>query len=133
MVLQRKKAAAALKHHHFPLLRSVQRKIVVIALGAHQKKDPLRLLTHMYTGQNWLKDNLSKRDINTDPICTSCRENRETANHFISECPAYATVRLEIFGVPYISLSDIITNFGPEKLLKYIYKTGRTKSDYFPI
>ena len=86
----------------------------------------------MYTGQNWLKDNLSKRDINTDPLCTKCQESRETAHHFISECPAYATVRLELFGVPYISLADIITNFGPEKLIKYIYKTGRTKTDYFP-
>ena len=98
----------------------------------YRKKDSLRLITHMFTGQNWLKDNLSKRDATTDPICTNCGEERETAQHFIGECPAYATVRLEIFGVPYISLVDIINNFGPDKLLKFIQKSGRTSKDFFP-
>ena len=85
---------------------------------AYQKKDPLRLLSHMYyilvKSQNWRKDNLSKRDTTTDPLCTKFGENREAAHHFISECPAYATVRLDIFCFPYISLTNIITNFGPE-------------------
>ena len=98
----------------------------------YRKKDSLRLISHMFTGQNWLKDNLSKRDATTDPICTNCGEERETAQHFIGECPAYATIRLEIFGVPYISLVDIINNFGPDKLIKFIQKSGRTSKDYFP-
>jgi hypothetical protein len=45
---------------------------------AYQKKDPLRLLTHMYTGQNWLKDNLSKRDATTDPQTHSVQNAGKT-------------------------------------------------------
>ena len=99
---------------------------------ACREKNHLRLATHMCSGQNWLKNNLSKRDHTSASICPRCGTAKETAQHFISECPAYAMVRICTFGVPYISLADILSNFGPEKLVQYINKTGRTKSDYFP-
>ena len=99
---------------------------------ACREKIHLRLTTHMCSGQNWLKNSLSKRDHTSAPLCPRCGSAKETAQHFISECPAYATVRICTFGVPYISLSDILINFGPDKLIHYINKTGRTKTDYFP-
>ena len=99
---------------------------------ACREKNHLRLATHMCSGQNWLKNNLSKRDHTSASICPRCGTAKETAQHFISECPAYAMIRICTFGVPYISLADILSNFGPEKLVQYINKTGRTKSDYFP-
>ena len=50
----------------------------------------------------------------------------------ISECPAYATVRICIFGVPYISLQQIIEEYGISKLVEFINKSGRIDSSYFP-
>ena len=86
----------------------------------------------MFTDQNFLRNNLSKRDPNTSPWCKHCPTIRETAQHFIGDCPAYAEVRLGIFGIPYISLEQIIDEFGPDKLIAYINKSGRTSFDYFP-
>ena len=80
--------------------------------------------------QNWRKDNLSKRDTTKDPLCKKFGENREAAHHFISECPAYATVRLDIFGFPYISLSNIITNFGPENWSNRFTKQGELRKTF---
>lgn len=100
---------------------------------ASKNKSSLRIITHMLTDQNFLRNNLSKRDPNTTPWCKHCITIRETARHFISDCPAYAEVRLRIFGVPYISLEQIIDEYSPEKLIAYINKSGRTNSDYFPI
>merc|ERR1711954_454820 len=42
------------------------------------------------------------------------------------------TYCVETFGVPYISLGEIINNYGTDKLMKHIYKSGRTYNDYFP-
>ena len=100
---------------------------------ANKEKQQLRLITHLFTDQNWLKNNLSKRDKSSSPLCLHCGTEKETANHFISECPAYATVRISIFGVPYISLSQIIAEYGTEKLTQFINKSGRFKTDYFPV
>ena len=99
---------------------------------ANKKKNTLILITHMCSGQNWLKNNLSKRDPTTDATCEQCGTGNETAQHFISTCPAYTTVRLSIFGTPTISLPDIIRYHGTAKLIQYINKTGRTKVDYYP-
>ena len=99
---------------------------------ACRKREPLRLLTHMLTDQNWLNNNLSKRDKTATPYCSHCNNTKETARHFVSECPAYSTVRLQTYGFPYISLEQIISEFGPEKLIEFIKKSGRTDSNYYP-
>ena len=99
---------------------------------ACKKKQSLRLLTHMFTNQNFLNNNLSKRNTLVDPSCQRCGDPKETAQHFISECPAYATVRICIFGVPYISLQQIIEKYGISKLVEFINKSGRIDSSYFP-
>ena len=78
------------------------------------------------------KISLNKRNPNVSPQCDYCNESKETAQHFISDCPAHAKVRMCIFGVPYISLEQIISEYGPKKLLEFIDKTGRTNSNYFP-
>ena len=96
---------------------------------ACRKKKHFRLATQVCFGQNWLKNNLSRCDHTSAPLGST----RETAKHFISECPAYTMVRTCTFRVPYISLSYILSKFGPEKLVQYIHKTGRTKSDCFPL
>ena len=99
---------------------------------ACKKKQSLRILTHMLTDQSWLNNSLSKRNPLSTPICQRCGETKETAQHFISECPAYAMLRICTFGIPYISLSQIIEEFGPGKLVDFINKTGRIKDNYFP-
>ena len=99
---------------------------------ACKKKQSLRILTHMFTNQNFLNNNLSKRNTLVDPSCQRCGDPKETAQHFISECPAYATVRICIFGVPYISLQQIIEEYGISKLVEFINKSGRIDSSYLP-
>ena len=99
---------------------------------ASNKKSSIRLITHMFTDQNCLNNSLNKRNPIVSPQCDYCKESKETAQHFISDCPAHAKVRMCIFGVPYISLEQIISEYGPKKLLEFIDKTGRTNSNYFP-
>ena len=98
---------------------------------ACNKKQSLRILTHMFTDQGWLNHSLSKRNPQASPYCKHCVNIEETAQHFINDCPAYATVRLNIFGVPYISLSQIICEYGPAKLIKFLNKSGRINENYY--
>ena len=55
-------------------------------------------------------------------------EPKEVKQH----CPDSVTVWISIFGVPYISLSQIVIEFGMNKLIQLINKLGRITSDYFP-
>jgi hypothetical protein len=99
---------------------------------ACKKKQPLRTLKHMLTDQSWLNSSLSKRSPQTSPFCKHCENIKETAQHFINDCPAYAMVRISIFGIPYISLPQIISEFGPEKLVEFLNKSGRIDKNYYP-
>jgi hypothetical protein len=77
----------------------------------------------MFTNQNFLNNNISKRNPLTESSCQCCGAPIGTAQHFISECPAYAIVRICIFGVPYISLQQIIEEYGISKLIEFINKS----------
>ena len=100
-------------------------------LASNNKKD-IREITHLFSDQSWLHNSRSKREPNISPFCDHCYDIEETAEHFIGECPAYAMVRIQIFGLPYIDLSQIITEFGTNKLIQYIKLTGRTNKNYYP-
>jgi ribonuclease HI len=53
-----------------------------------RNKKFMRELTHMLSGQNWLGNNHNKRNPNISPFCEHCTNTKETAEHFIGECPA---------------------------------------------
>ena len=82
--------------------------------------------------RGWLKANLSKRDPNTPPSCPHCPGVKETADHFIGNCPYYSTLRFQIFGNATTTITEIITNNKISKLEKYIKKSRRIDNDYYP-
>lgn len=99
---------------------------------AAKKKTSMRELMHIFTGQNWLKHSLSKRDPNTAPDCKHCMEQPETAEHFIGRCPFYAHLRLQIFGTPETNLADIVKQHKTSKITEFINRSSRLAYDYYP-
>jgi ribonuclease HI len=99
---------------------------------ASNNKKHIREITHFFSDQCWLHNSRNKRESIISPFCDHCQDIEETAEHFIGECPAYVMARVQIFGVPYIGLPQIINEFGTNKLIQFINLTGRTNKNYYP-
>ena len=92
----------------------------------------MRELTHMFTGQNWLGSSHNKRNPDISPHCNHCVNVKETAEHFIGDCPAYALQRIQTFGVPYSNFADLVANNKTDKIVHFLNITGRLKNNYYP-
>lgn len=65
------------------------------------------------------------------PMCKQCNWEEETSEHFLCECPAFMTIRLQTFGYCITPLASLLTlDIG--LINKYICRTGRySASDLF--
>jgi hypothetical protein len=63
------------------------------------KRKDLRVLIGILTGHSCLRKFLHRIGKAEDPYCLQCNEDmEEDMKHLLTECPAFARVRLEIFG-----------------------------------
>ena len=70
-------------------------------------KHDLRILTQIITGHANLKRHKHLMGLEDTPTCPACEEGEETPQHMLTECPAYAVSRLEIFNTHSIQLGDL--------------------------
>jgi hypothetical protein len=96
---------------------------------AHHVKSDIKNLTGIISGQNHLSHNENKMNSNVIPYCKYCPETRETTEHFMSVCPAYAHIRQEVFQTTHISMQQIFDKFNSKTICRYINKTGRMEEE----
>ena len=89
----------------------------------------LRWITWLLSGHSPLAYFQYRSKNFTSPICDSCHGSEETSEHYLCECPAFATQRQKIFGNTTIKWS-VLTSFRIEALLKYIESTGRFNREH---
>lgn len=94
-------------------------------------KNKLKIFTHMFSGQNHLANNHSKRDVTVVPYCRHCPSIKETAEHFLTACPAYSLPRIQTFGYPIITnMVTLYKIFKPSDIVKFVNATGRLTDKY---
>ena len=86
------------------------------------RRQKLRLATGILTGHSQLNRHLSVMGIISDPTCNYCKEELDTAAHFLRECRHFVTQRQEIWGKSYLhpSEADSVQN-----LVRFILKSHR--------
>lgn len=67
----------------------------------------LRIVTCMITGHVGLNEYKARIKVRDDPDCDRCNQGAETALHFLCKCPAWASIRREIYGAVVISPQDV--------------------------
>ena len=93
-------------------------------------KKQLTILTNLLSDQIHLASNDNHRDELVVPYCRHCKDIRETAEHFITTCPAYSLQRMIIFGHPTIQLQDLCKIHNPKDIVKFANDTNRLKDNY---
>ena len=115
------------ENHKSPLLSYLHKFGHNLTIGT---KNNLRIFTQMISDQNHLANNHSKRDINVVPFCRHCPSTKETAEHFITACPAFSLQRMQNLGHAVTDMNELIKNHKPADIIKFINSTGRLNDDY---
>jgi hypothetical protein len=84
----------------------------------------LGVLIGLITGHVRLNKNLHKMGLLSDPTCTSCGIEEESALHFICVCPTLASLRTQIFGKPILIVSES-EEMSAGSFLQFAEKSGR--------
>ena len=91
----------------------------------------LRWLSWILSGHSPLAYFQFKCSNFSSPICKNCNWEEETSEHFLGYCPAFMTLRLNIFGKCILSITEILS-FESSLIIKYIKLSGRlSSSDLF--
>ena len=86
-------------------------------------KQELRILTHLFSGCNYLKAFQTTIGNETSRTCDKCDLESETVEHFLLRCPAFALQRYNTFGY-FVNRSprpDILCN--TKLLLRFAART----------
>ena len=59
-----------------------------------------------------------------------CPTMKETAEHFLAECPAYSLKRIQTFGIAATTIDYLVRNFDPKTIVKFANSTGRLEDTY---
>ena len=78
--------------------------------------------SHMIS--QYLAANESKRNSDISPHCQHCTNYKETATHFLGECPAYSNTRYKIFEETSITMTELLKH-KPQKIMEFVKKSGR--------
>ena len=78
----------------------------------------------MLTGHAALRRHLFLMKMEDDPICENCLEDEETVEHFLAECPAFATERYNTLGNMFLKQKDLPT-LKINQILSFIKATKR--------
>jgi ribonuclease HI len=90
----------------------------------------LSTLTQLLSGQIHLAKNDHHRDLMVVPFCRHCPNIEETAEHFLTACPAYSLHRLRHFGHPTINFTDLIATHSINSIIKFTNDTKRLEDNY---
>jgi ribonuclease HI len=89
-------------------------------------RESLRILTMIVTGHCLLALHLHRMGLSESPTCTKCGRAEENRDHFLLECEAYATLRLQYLGQPFLAPEDLVDVPLPS-LVKFALKSTRFK------
>ena len=81
-------------------------------------------ITQIYTGQSLLQKDLHKIKLADSPICEQCLEEEESVEHYLCECPAFATPRYNNLGGQVIKKEEL-SHFRLKKILDFIKDSKR--------
>ena len=87
-------------------------------------KSDIRTITHMMTGHSTLQKHLYNMKIEDDPTCEQCLEDIEDLEHYLTDCPAFATVRQQTLGAAFLKCEDL-KNLNIKNILKFVKRTKR--------
>ena len=88
----------------------------------------LKWLTWLLSGHSPLGYFQHKSKQISSPDCRLCPGEEETTEHFLAQCPGYATLRLNHLGFIITSLDNII-NQDTSHIISFICATGRLDED----
>ena len=83
-----------------------------------------RILSQIMTGHNNLKRHRFLMKMEESPICDKCGLEEETAEHFMTICPAYAEERLLTLGSRLLERREL-ASLKCSEILKFVSKSGR--------
>jgi len=78
----------------------------------------LHIITGLLTGHVALNRQLTVTNIRTDPLCLKCREEEETAYHFLGRCSAMMLARYSVL-VSYLMDITELQQVQPYTLLRF--------------
>ena len=87
-----------------------------------------RTAVQLITGHAGLNYHLHKMGKVASKICPNCEYSEETVGHFLGQCPAFNTIRGQVFNTFYTSMTDIFMN---NSILKIVSYANRTKRFHF--
>mgnify|MGYP007025695113 CR=1 FL=1 len=87
-------------------------------------RQDIRRITQMLTGHCTLQKHLVNMKFEQDTTCQQCLEDEETAEHFLSSCPAFATIRQQTLGNMFLRRNEL-KSLKVSNILKFCKETGR--------
>lgn len=82
------------------------------------------------TGHIMLNAYLKRFGFRDDPDCNFCGRSEETSTHFLCNCPALSNIRGQIFGLDFLTPSEIGSQH-VGKIFSFIKRSGRFPSNRF--
>ena len=84
----------------------------------------IKVFCYLLTGHAKLKRHMTLMEIENSPMCDCGEGDEETVYHFLGECPAFNTIRYNIFGYHYLG-TDQMSSLSLEHIMKFVRKTGK--------
>ena len=85
----------------------------------------IRQSTAMITGHSLLQKHMARMKKADFPDCEQCMEwEEETPEHFLCDCMAYCSIRLEIFGKQFLSKKEL-KDLKIKQILRFVSASGR--------
>ena len=96
-------------------------------------RDKYRTATQLITGHIALNSHLNKMTLVDSNVCPSCESEAETVEHFVGQCPAYASLRNQHLGTYYDTMANIFKHNSVTKIVSYAKHTGRLVRDHLTL
>lgn len=97
-------------------------------------KQTLRNLTQIITDQNTLANSNHHKDKSISPYCSTCKKEKETAEHVMCICPALMHKRQIIFGSTNDNFIELFRNHNLRTINKFITESNRLNNhNYYTI
>lgn len=90
----------------------------------NMSKEQLHHTVGILSGHCVLNSHLNKLGIKSEPDCDRCGHTKETAQHFLCDCPFYMKLRLKLFGSFTIPLRQY-TSISISNIWKFVKRSNR--------
>ena len=89
----------------------------------------IKIITQMLTGHATLNKHLFNMKIEDDPTCPKCLMSDETVEHYLADCPAYATTRFNTLGRMFLRQQHL-SKLNINQILNFVLATKRYENFY---